>query len=205
LPFSPRAKEWEGQAFKLRGMVSNGRNRIPFDPFELAPKVGLHVIPCEFQGLNDQERQQLETIARTQWSGGVFPAALPDGSRICMLNPLQSVRRSRITLMEEICHCHLEHEPTAMVINEIGLLVRDFNSRQEQEAFGVGAAVLIPWEVFFHKINAGAQIDELVELFDVTPHLVQYRIKVTGASRLFQSRQRSKALDRAARRKSESE
>jgi hypothetical protein len=91
--------------------------------------------------------------------------------------------------MEEICHSYFKHEPTALVVNSLGLLVRDFNKGQEEEAFGVGAAVLLPWSMFFHRVNDGWTIDRISEEFDVTDQLVEYRIKVTGASALFRSRQ----------------
>jgi hypothetical protein len=123
------------------------------------------------------------------WSGGVYPELLPDGTKLCMLNPLQSPGRSRITLTEEICHCYFGHQPTAFVVNAQGLLVRDFNKKQEEEAYGVGAAVLLPWNLFFPLLNKGTGVEDLAEGFDVTTQLVEYRIKITGASALYRSRQ----------------
>lgn len=188
LPFSERAKLWEPHAHKLRKMVRQQDRTSRFDPFELAPKVGLTVEPCAFIGLDSAEIAYLQNNGHLSWSGGVFPDPLPDGTKLCILNPLQSVRRSRITLMEEICHCYFQHEPTTLVLNALGLLVRDFNKRQEEEAYGVGAAVLLPWALLFHRLNKGTDLDELAELFDVTVQLLEYRIKITGASALYRSR-----------------
>jgi len=92
--------------------------------------------------------------------------------------------------MEEICHCYFGHQPTSLVVNEHGLLVRDYNKTQEAEAYGVGAAVLLPWVLFFPRLNAGADVEALSEEFNVTRQLVEYRIKICGATALFRSRQR---------------
>jgi hypothetical protein len=188
LPFSERAKAWEPHAQKLRSMVRSANHVLRFEPLDLAPKVGLTVHPCTFAGLDSDEIAHLQNSGHLSWSGGVLPEPLPDGTKLCILNPLQSQRRIRITLMEEICHCYFRHEPTALVINAEGLLVRDFNKRQEEEAFGVGAAVLLPWSLLFHKLNNGTELEELTEAFDVTLQLLEYRIKVTGATALYRSR-----------------
>ena len=188
LPFSQRAKVWEPPAQQLRTMVRGANREIRFDPFELAPRVGLTVQECKFTGLTAEETAHLRNSGALRWSGGVFPVPLPDGSKLCMLNPLQSPRRCRITLMEEISHCYLGHEPTALVINSQGLLIRDFKKKQEEEAYGVGAAVLLPWMFFFPRLNGGMSIEELSEVFDVTTQLVEDRIKVSGATALYRSR-----------------
>jgi hypothetical protein len=177
----------------------HGRNASArFDPFDLAPKLGLKVVKdFSLGGLNQHDRRHLEAVGSRDWSGGVYPVPLPDGSRLCVLNPFQTARRHRITLMEEICHCYFGHQPTALLINSQGLLVRDYDTKQEAEAYGVGAAVLLPWALFFPRLNGGAAIEDLSEEFDVTTQLVEYRIKICGATALFRSRQRHRLGVRA--------
>ena len=85
----------------------------------------------------------------------------------------------------------------ALLINSQGLLVRDYDQKQETEAYGVGAAVLLPWAMFFPKLNGGAGIEDLSEEFDVTTQLIEYRIKICGAMALFKSRQRHRNSIRA--------
>jgi hypothetical protein len=192
LPFSKRAKEWEPHALKLRAMVQGHGAQLRFNPLELAPKVGLTVAPVTFKGLSPDELRHLRTQGSSHWSGGVYPVPLPDGSYLCMLNPDGPPRRNRITLMEEICHRFFNHEPTKLLIRADGLLVRDFNDAQEKAAFGVGAAVLMPWSLFFRRLNQGMSSVELSEEFDVTTQLAEYRIKITGATKLYQARQRAR-------------
>jgi hypothetical protein len=192
LPFSQRSRAWEPLARQLRKKVPESPGGpAAFDPWQLAPLVGLQVVHCSFQGLTEEERGYLSESANDHWSGGVYPATLPDGSRLCMLNPAHPHRRNKITLMEEIAHCFLEHSPTSLVTAG-GSRHRDFNRDQESEAYGVGAATLLPWNLFFHRLDSGCSINEISEEFDVTPDLVSYRIKICGATALFQNRTRKK-------------
>ena len=46
----------------------------------------------------------------------------------------------------------------------------------------------MPWSLFFHAINAGTTAFDIAEVFDVTEELVEYRIKITGATDLYRNR-----------------
>jgi hypothetical protein len=80
-----------------------------------------------------------------------------------------------------------------------GIEVRDYDKSQEEEAYGIGAAALLPWQSFFKSLNAGRTVDELAETHEVTPDLISYRIKITGAYRLYQARQRAKTVSGTVR------
>ena len=184
-PFSDRSKAWEIHAVSLRRLagVSLGEQ---LDPWTLAPKVGLRVMDLEsvLANLSREERLHLLRTAQRSWSGGVYPRVLPDGSRVCLLNSHHSYRRRKITLMEEVCHVYLKHAPSGVAVAADGVQVREYVAKQEQQAYGVVAAALMPWHTLFPALNRGIGIDELAEAYDVTPDLVTYRIKITGAYRL---------------------
>lgn len=93
--------------------------------------------------------------------------------------------------MEEIAHAYLKHEPTRLTFEGDSLRARDFNKQLETEAFGVGAAALLPWSTFFHCLDQGRTRAQIAEQYEVTEELVRYRIQITGAFRLYQSRQRA--------------
>jgi hypothetical protein len=93
-----------------------------------------------------------------------------------------------MTLMEEISHLHLGHAPTKLRSLADGIRARDYNREQEEEACGVGASALIPWQGLYPLVTRGIPVEELAGRFDVTPQLIEYRIKVTGAYRFYQSR-----------------
>ena len=189
LPFSRRAQRWEPVAVALRRLAGANDGDI-IDPQALAIKVGLCLFDARqaLDSFSQRDRDHLLMTARDRWSGGVLPTPLPNGSFVCILNPTHPRRRNRITLMEEIVHVHLKHVPTGLRNITPGLRVRDYNIAQEAEAYGVGAAVLLPWSSFYHRLDSGEAPEVIAEYYDVTTQLVQYRIKIAGASNLYRSR-----------------
>jgi hypothetical protein len=190
LPFSERGKRWEPVGLRLR-RLAGVRLTDRLDPWLLAKKVGLTIVDAGpfLECLPKDERQQLTSDGRC-WSGGIFPVALPDGTHLCMLNPRHSRLRQKVTLMEEISHTHLQHVPSRLTHSSPGLRVRDVDPDQEADAYGIGAAALLPWPTFFPAVKDGQTIEELALGYDVSEDLILYRIKITGAYHLYQSRQR---------------
>lgn len=193
-PFSKRARPWERHGTALRQLAGVAQGAL-LDPWQLAPKVGLRVMDGEtaLALLPEEDRLHLCGPASRSWSGGVFPLPLPDGSRLCILNPRHQKRRNKVTLMEEITHNFLNHKPTKITLWGGTVEVRDFDAIREAEAYGAGAAALIPWALLFGLLNQGMNIPDLAERFDVSEELTECRIKITGAYRLFQARQQRTA------------
>jgi len=141
-------------------------------------------------GIDDEHRDHLVGTGCNRWSGGVYPTPLPDGMYLCILNPRHSPRRNKITLMEEIVHTHRGHRPSGLAFEDSSVSVRHYDPDQEQEAYGVGAAALLPWQTFFRGVNNGRTTAQLAEDYDVTTDLITYRIKTTGLFAVFRARQR---------------
>ena len=201
LPFSERAELWEPVATEVR-RLAHVRDGDPVDTEALAKMVGLCLVDANLalEDFSPADRHHLLVTAADRWSGGVLPECLPDGTRICILNPTHPVRRNRITLMEEIVHIYRKHVPTGFRDVMPGLRVRDYDASQETEAYGVGAAVLLPWNFFFHEINAGKSAAEIADSYEVKSQLVEYRIKITGATNLYRSRLRHRKTNRSGTR-----
>jgi hypothetical protein len=191
-PFSTLARGWEPHAQQLRSMAGCGQNDL-LDPYQLAPKLLLTVMDGDeaIRLLPPELQQHLRTEGRGHWSGGVLPHPLPDGTYLCILNPGHPPRRKKITLMEEIAHRHMKHRPSKVVADSSDMRARDFDRDCETEAYGVGAAALLPWSQIFAWLNRGNSVDQIADHFDVSSQLVEYRIKITGASRLYWSRRRA--------------
>lgn len=189
LPFSKRAQLWEPIALELR-RLSGVKDGSILDPEILAQQVGLCLVDAHaaLEGFSEADRDHLLVIASDAWSGGVYPVPLPNGACICILNPNHPRRRNRITLMEEVVHIYRKHQPSGLRDVMPGLCVREYHKEHEIEAYGVGAAVLLPWGQFYHQLDAGAPVADLAERFDVTEALIQYRIKVTGSNNLYRNR-----------------
>jgi IrrE N-terminal-like domain len=193
LPFSEQGKSWEPIALELRRM-SGVRNGELVEPAILAERVGLELVDAHtaLEGFPEADRNHLLVTASDSWSGGVLPKPLPNGKCICIINPNHHRRRNRITLMEEVVHIHRKHKPTGLRDVLPGLRVRDYHKEHEAEAYGVGAAVLLPWTSFITS-STGTPVAEIAEAFDVTEALVQYRIKITAATNLYRNRVKRRA------------
>lgn len=95
--------------------------------------------------------------------------------------------------MEEVAHIHLEHKPTGLTRVLAGLRSRSFDANLEREAYGVGAAAMLPWEPFHKMVNGGYLAKEIAAEYGVSEQLVAYRIKLTGLWTLYKSRQAKSA------------
>ena len=191
-PFSKQAKGWEPHAQRLRSMAGCGTDDL-LDPYELAPQLKLAVVDGDevLRLLPPDLHRYLRIEASDHWSGGVLPVPLPDGTYVCVLNPGHPRRRRKITLMEEIAHRHMKHQPSMVVVDSSDVRARDFDKACEAEAFGIGAAALLPWPSMFELLNSGNSVSDMAEHFDVSTQLVEYRIKITGSSRLYWARRRA--------------
>jgi hypothetical protein len=164
------------------------------DPHRLVNFVGLRLVPLEeaCKYLPKEIVRQLTERGVKSWSGGIHGQKLPDGTRICILNSRHDAFRLKTTLMEEIAHIHLGHSPCGLRQSGDGLRIRSYDRQQEQDAYGVGAAALLPWGALFPSVNKGESVEELAERYKLSQDLVRYRIQITGAHALYNARQRTR-------------
>ena len=59
------------------------------------------------------------------------------------------------------------------------ILTRDYNKSDEEEAYAVGAAALVPYAALRRLVFAGRTAEEIARRFRVSAALAEYRIKVT--------------------------
>ena len=191
LPRSEKRKQYELCALGLRDFAGVGADQ-PLDPFALAQFARLLVVDFDqIRGLSDESRAHLLGEAVDHWSGGACSRPLPNGWRIVILNPAHGPQRNRATLMEEISHVFLGHQANrlAAVVDDRTpapespgakkILARDYNQADEEAAYAVGAAALVPFSALRQLVSAGRSAEEIARRFRVSRQLVEYRIKVT--------------------------
>jgi Zn-dependent peptidase ImmA (M78 family) len=180
LPPTAKRRVYERIALKIREFAGVALDQ-PLNPWKLAPYVKLRVTSLkDIQGLSEETRRTLFGESGKSWSGGAT-RPLPDGSRLVFLNPNHTRERQAATLMEEVCHVILGHSPTRLTFTEEAteaLKFRNFDENQEEVAYAVGAAVLIPYFPLKHAVAAGLRADQIARRFVVSRDLVEYRIKV---------------------------
>jgi IrrE N-terminal-like domain len=185
LPPTRKGRRYERKALKIRDFAGVKLDQR-LDPFALAGYANLHVISLDqIQGLSPEARTQLIEVDPRSWSGGAS-RILPDGSRLIILNPTHGRERQAATLMEEVCHVFLGHQP-----NRLGVPIakevegsrqvrhRDYNEVDEEEAYAVGAAALLPYFALRKALEESASIQEVARRYGVSRQLVEYRLKVS--------------------------
>ena len=85
-------------------------------------------------------------------------AGLPDGRKLIILNPTHGENRQNATLMEEICHVFLGHKPSRLAIENVNKygqpIARDYRG-DEEEAYSIGAAALVPFSALRRMCQTG--------------------------------------------------
>ena len=165
---------------------------MPLDPFRLAGFANLLVIRFEeIKGLSREVRDHLLGTASEQWSGGACSIPLPDGRRIVILNPNHGRMRTNATLMEEVSHVFLGHQPSRLKVvaeNENGQTVsREYRKVDEEAAYATGAAALVPFSALKRFVLEGLTSQQIARHFRVSRELIEYRLKVTRLWRTYRS------------------
>lgn len=184
LPPTQKGRHHEIRGLGLRVFGGLTRDDQPLDPFELATYAKLLVVPFEqIAALSDEARTHLLGSGKDAWSGGAASNRLPDGRKLIILNPTHGKNRHNATLMEEISHVFLGHKPSRLAIERRNLkgeiIARDYNHSIEEEAYGTGAAALVPYTALKRMVANGKTIQEIGRHFRVSRSLVEFRIKVS--------------------------
>jgi hypothetical protein len=187
LPPGEKWRNFELKAIALREFA-RVKPDLSLNPFDLAQFANLMVVEFEqLKGLSERARQHLLGPASESWSGGA--CSLPDGMKLVILNPNHGSARTKATLMEEICHVFLAQQPNRLSVvtkDERGKVMnRDYRRADEEEAYGVGAAALVPYATLKKLLLQGKTSREIGVHFRVSRELVEYRMKVTHLWREF--------------------
>lgn len=168
----------------------------PLDPFALAKFAKLMVVDFDaIKELSAESRAHLLGAAADDWSGGACSQPLPNGWRVVILNPLHGSQRNRATLMEEVAHVFLGHKANRLAIvtdndrpgpspattnqSRGQMVARDYDQADEEAAYAVGAAALVPYLGLRRLVVSGRTAQEIARHFRVSRQLAEYRIKVT--------------------------
>ncbi|MBA2340188.1 MAG: ImmA/IrrE family metallo-endopeptidase, partial [Pyrinomonadaceae bacterium] len=166
----------------------------PLDPFALSEYARLMVVDFEqINGLSKETREHLLGAGSDAWSGGTCSRPLPNGWRVIILNPRHGAQRNNATLMEEVCHVFLGHRANRLnIVSDNGrgkLAARDYNEADEEAAYAVGAAALVPYAPLRRFVRAGKTSVEIARHFNVSRELVEYRMKVSRLWAEYRARQ----------------
>jgi hypothetical protein len=153
-----RLERLETRAEKLR-LRAGAKAFERLDPFRLAQVMGIEVLrPKKGMGIPTPALNQLLREAKDSWDAGTL--ALPNGMHQIILNPTRSVTRQNATLMEEIAHIELGHQPSQFPTFG-GITLRSFDRQCEKEAYNLGAAALVPKRLLMGASTLGLSVEQL--------------------------------------------
>jgi Zn-dependent peptidase ImmA (M78 family) len=140
------------------------------------------VLPHGELGANEAA-EHFRGAASKSWSGMCIPC---DGMMLIVYNDSHPPRRTRATLMEEFFHLWLGHRPSRLKVFSNGESKRDFDRAKESEAYGSGAAALVPYQPLRAMLQKRDSVHAIADHFLVSEQLVEFRIricKLTGLRR----------------------
>ena len=184
LPPTYKGRHYEVRAIGLRDFAGLARDDERLDPFALAEFAKLMVVGFDqIEGLSVEAREHLLGTGVDAWSGGTCSRPLPNGWRVVILNPRHGEQRNNATLMEEVCHVFLGHRANRLAIVAEGkkgrTAARDYNEADEEAAYAIGAAALVPFIALRHFVSKNKTVAEIARHFNVSRDLVEYRLKVS--------------------------
>lgn len=175
LPPNPKRWEEEHNGLDLRHEL-NCPLEDPLDHMKAFSLLSnTHVLPHTSLPTESTVRDHFSAGRSGKWSGMCVPC---DGMTIVIYNDCHAVTRTRATLLEEFFHLWLNHDHTRLRIFSNGEGKRDFDQNKEAEAYGSGAAALVPYKPLKAMLKEGKSIREIAHHFMVSQQLVQFRLKI---------------------------
>jgi DNA-binding CsgD family transcriptional regulator len=184
IPPTAKGRRFEVRGQALREFAGLRSDDERLDPFALAKYANLFVAPFEaIESLSERNREHLLGSGKDMWSGGAASVKLPSGEKLIILNPTHGRNRHAATLMEEVSHVFLGHKPSRLAIENKDhtgkTIARDYNKDIEEEAYGTGAAALIPYSSLKRMVSEGKTAQQIARHFGVSRALVEFRIKIS--------------------------
>jgi hypothetical protein len=172
----PKLADPEKQGEKLRQLMGLSES-ASLDPFNLARLLHVHVFyPSSIPGIPTWVLDHLLFRRPLSWSAATY---MTRGNTFVLLNPTHSRARINASLMEEIAHIYLKHDP--IILQEDGSQQsREFREDEEAEAYATGAAALVPCSGLRQFLFSEPSLSSIAENYGVTKELIEYRLKVTG-------------------------
>ena len=170
-------KTWcENSAGGYRRELSLARTS-PIDPRSLAAHLEITVWgPADIPGLDAKVVRHL--MASDSWSA----ATLRNGdASLIIVNTGHAPTRQNSSIVHEIGHIVLGHEPAKMYITPDGaMMMSEYNPENEEEADWFSAAVLVPRDALLDLVAREVSDRDAAKLYGVSLSLYQMRRNRTG-------------------------
>ena len=111
---------------------------------------------------------------KSSWSGSVI--VLPGGKHLILVNPIHAPSRCQSTIMHEIAHILLNHQPLRIG----GILVREYRKEHEEQAAYFGGCLQIPRKALQWAYQLQMTRKQVADRFGASLEMVRWRCNDTG-------------------------
>ena len=186
--FKTRCENLSLQLRKQMGLLPSA----PLSPHSLAEHI--HVWLAEPEDIVGLSSKSLEMLLHTR-SGDWSAVTLTYGDvNLIIYNRSHSIARQSSDLMHELAHILLGHAPGPQFVHpQSGIILRDYNQEQEDEATWFAGCLLLPRMALLHARSAGTSNEEICQLYGVSLALLEFRLRLTGVDAQFRHRTHSPA------------
>jgi IrrE N-terminal-like domain len=185
-PFVPfvggEAARIERCAMAVKGCLG-AHPSAAIDPWAVANGAGIIVHGEEyFDQFSAEDRRQVLEVGASHWSAGTLVAP---GKAMIILNPTHDLVRQKATLAEELAHIVMGHPPSSI---DPVTGFRTYNRDVEDEAYGVGGAMVLPYGQLFPLARRGVATTTVARRYGLSDRFVNYRINRAGLRRMYRKR-----------------
>src|SRR5690242_1296630 len=114
LPFTPNGRATELRAIEVKRLLDLPP-AVAVDPNTVLARIPARLVePRELWESAPDLARSLFVDNGDSWSGMVIGRSPVDGAALILLNPADSAKRRRATLMEEVVHLVLAHPPSCI-------------------------------------------------------------------------------------------
>ncbi|MES2461750.1 MAG: ImmA/IrrE family metallo-endopeptidase [Armatimonadota bacterium] len=156
-------------------------NRSPYDPLRGEELAQWHGVQLREPNTMPGDAREAATIvvAQSDWDAVLLPS-LPNDVRIILLRPHVSPARRQSTIMHEIAHLLLGHDPLAWNEQTGGFETR--RKADETEAAYLGGCLQIPEVALRWAVQSYLTIGRTASHFGASERMVRYRADITRMS-----------------------
>ena len=141
---------------------------------------GVKVITVnDIRGVSKKAKNYLLSCANKEWSAMSVPLDIDHKEWIIIRNQNHEVERQRASLLEEFWHIILDHS-LVRIVKTGDKYGRTYNSTEEEQAYYLASATLIPQEAVENFIEKNRDINNFATKYGVSVELAEYRIKRLG-------------------------
>jgi len=139
--------------------------------------------PKEISGLSAPDRKLLLQTDASSWSAVTLST---NNSNLIIYNSSHVKTRQANDIMHELSHIIARHKPQMIhYSHEIGMLLRQYDKGQEDEADCLAAILLLPKEVLLKVKFSRISTVKAARYFGVSQKLFQMRLNTSGVMNIY--------------------